>query len=93
MDHPGVGFVPCRAGDVLSLLEVVTPGRRSMLEPIRSVLFRLRVQIVRVESVVHDTHLIERFQLVEFDGGPIERRRAATIRAEVRKVTLPIRPS
>lgn len=85
MEQSQVRLFPRKGSEILSLLEVVTPGKRSMLEPIRSALFRLRIQIVRVESVVRDTELLERFQLVEFDGSPIEKKRAALVRAAVRK--------
>jgi hypothetical protein len=74
-----------RINGVVSLLEVETPERRSVLEPVRSLLFDLRVQIVRVESTVQGTGLLERFDLVELDGGPITRRRAAAIRTAVKR--------
>ena len=74
-----------KAGSVVSMLEVVTSARRSVLESVRALLFDLRVQIVRVESVVHETGLVERFHMAEFDGAAISRRRAAAIRSTVRK--------
>jgi hypothetical protein len=70
---------------VLSLLEIAIPKRRSVLEIVRSLLFELRIQIVRVESIVEEPGLVERFQVVEFDGGPIAGRRAAVIRRAVRR--------
>lgn len=80
-----VRFLPRKASEVLSLLEVVTPRRRSVLEPVRATLFRLRVQIVRVESTVQKEQLLERFLIVEFDGGPIGPRRTAAIRSAVQE--------
>jgi hypothetical protein len=68
-----------------SLLEVTTMGRRSALDRVRGVLFRLGVQIVKVESLVRDEGIFERFEIVEHDGGDISRRRAAVIRSAVRK--------
>ena len=69
----------------VSLLEITTTGRRSVLDRVRSLLFRLGIQIVRVESVVRDEGIFERFEILEEDGAGISRRRAATIRAAVRK--------
>src|SRR5436190_850729 len=37
-----------------SVLEIVSPARKSTLENVRSVLFDLRIQIVRVESSVRE---------------------------------------
>jgi hypothetical protein len=83
MSGPEVRFEDKSSG-IVSLLEVATPTRRSVLETVRALLFDLRVQIVRVESIVHETGLLERFHVVEFDGAPIGRRRGAAIRAAVR---------
>jgi hypothetical protein len=82
----------------LHLLEVVTRGRRSALETVRAELFGLEVQIVRVESVVGDADLVERFYLAEPDGGEISKRRSALIRSSVKRAlrqakTKPERPS
>jgi hypothetical protein len=74
-----------KAGSIVSVLEIVVAARHSVLEPVRSLLFDLRVQIVRVESVVRDPGLVERFHIAEFDGAAISRRRAAAIRGTVRK--------
>ena len=74
-----------KAGSVVSMLEVVTASRHSVLESVRALLFNLRVQIVRVEAVVQETGLVERFHVAEFDGAAISRRRAAAIRSTVRK--------
>jgi hypothetical protein len=74
-----------KAGSIVSVLEVVTAARLSVLESVRALLFELRIQIVRVESVVQETGLTERFHIAEFDGAPISRRRAAAIRSTVRK--------
>jgi hypothetical protein len=52
---------------------------------VRGLLFRLGVQIVRVESLVRDEGIFERFEIVEDDGSDISRRRAAVIRSSVRK--------
>lgn len=84
MEDPDVRFMDKAAG-IVSLLEIATRTRRSALETVRSLLFDLRVQIVRVESIVQEPGLLERFHVVEFDGGPIGRRRGATIRSAVRK--------
>jgi hypothetical protein len=70
---------------VLSVLEVRTLGRRSCLETVRSLLFEMRVQIVRAESIVEETGLFESFSIVEFDGAPITKRRAAAVRMAVRR--------
>lgn len=74
-----------RPGSVLAVLEVRTPGRRSSLEPVRSLLFDMRVQIVRAESIVEEAALLERFHIVEFDGAPLAKRRAAAVRTAVRR--------
>jgi hypothetical protein len=74
-----------KAGSIVSVLEVVTAARQSVLERVRALLFDLRVQIVRVESVVQEPGLVERFHIAEFDGAAISRRRAAAIRGTVRK--------
>jgi UTP:GlnB (protein PII) uridylyltransferase len=68
-----------------SLLEIITSGRRSVLARVRNLLFKLGIQIVRVESLVRDEGIFERFEIVEHDGAEISRRRAATIRSKVRK--------
>lgn len=70
---------------VLSVLEIRTPGRRSCLETVRGLLFEMRVQIVRAESVVEEASLCERFHIVEFDGAPLAKRRAASVRSAVRR--------
>lgn len=70
---------------VLSVLEIKTLGRRSCLETVRGLLFEMRVQIVRAESIVEETSLHERFHIVEFDGAPISKRRATAVRSAVRK--------
>jgi len=72
-------------GGRASLLEVTTTGRRSVLDRVRGLLFRLGIQIVRVESLVRDEGIFERFEIVEHDGAEISRRRAAVIRSTVRK--------
>ena len=69
----------------VSLLEITTIGRRSVLDRVRGLLFRLGIQILRVESVVREEGIFERFEIVEKDGAGISRRRAAAIRAAVRK--------
>lgn len=68
-----------------SLLEVTTTGRRSVLSKVRALLFRLGIQIIKVESLVRDEGIFERFEIAEEDGTEITRRRAATIRSVVRK--------
>lgn len=70
---------------VLSVLEIRTAGRRSCLETVRRLLFDMRVQIVRAESIVEEASLFECFHIVEFDGAPIAKRRATAIRSAVRK--------
>jgi hypothetical protein len=70
--------------EVISLLDVVSPRRDSVLESVRRVLFEHRVQIVHVESIVQEDKLIERFHVVEFDGAPLDRRRSAIVRSAVR---------
>lgn len=74
-----------RVKGIISILEVNRPRRSSVLELIRRTLFDLRIQIVRVESIVMSDGLVERFHVVEFDGGPIARRRAANLRTAVRR--------
>lgn len=74
-----------RAKGIVSILEVDRPARSSVLELIRRTLFDLRIQIVRVESIVKPERLLERFHVVEFDGAPIARRRAAGLRSAVRR--------
>jgi hypothetical protein len=78
-----VRFEEKTTGD--SVLEIVSPARKSTLENVRSVLFDLRIQIVRVESSVRETGLVERFFVSELDSSPVSRRRAAAIRGTVRK--------
>jgi hypothetical protein len=70
---------------VLSVLEIKTRGRRSCLETVRGLLFDMRVQIVRAESIVEETSLRECFHIVEFDGAPISKRRATAVRSAVRR--------
>ena len=79
-----VRFSTAKSGRT-SLLEVTTTGRRSVLDRVRGLLFRLGVQIIRVESLVRDEGIFERFEIMEDDGTEISRRRAATIRSSVRK--------
>jgi hypothetical protein len=68
-----------------SLLEIATPERRSVLDRVRGLLFGLRIDILQVESIVHDDGIVERFEIVEHDGARISPRRAAAIRSAVRK--------
>jgi len=79
-----VRFSAAKNGD-MSLLEITTSGRRSVLERVRGLLFGLRIDIVRVESIVREEGILERFQITEQDGAVISRRRAAAIRSTVRK--------
>jgi hypothetical protein len=74
-----------KARGPLCLLEIVTPGRRSTLSFIRSLLFDHKVQIAQVESHVHEQGLVERFYLLEDDGTQIRRKRAAALRTAVKK--------
>jgi hypothetical protein len=69
----------------LSLLEVTTSGRRSVLDRVRGLLFKLGIEIVKVEALVRDEGIFERFEIAEPDGAEISRRRAAIIRSKVRK--------
>lgn len=80
-----------KATGIVSILEVDRPARSSVLELVRRTLFDLRIQIVRVESIVKEEKLLERFYLVEFDGGPIPTRRAAGLRSAVRRAIRDIR--
>jgi hypothetical protein len=77
----------------VSVLEVVTPSRRSTLESVHALLFGLRVQVVRVESFAHPAGLVECFHVVEFDGAPISRRRAEAIRKEMHRALRAVHPS
>jgi UTP:GlnB (protein PII) uridylyltransferase len=79
-----VRFSAAKNGD-MSLLEITTNGRRSVLDRVRRLLFGLRIDIVRVESIVREEGILERFQIAEQDGAVISRRRAAAIRSTVRK--------
>ncbi|HEX4341105.1 MAG TPA: hypothetical protein VH062_34590 [Polyangiaceae bacterium] len=79
-----VRYTATKNGQV-SLLEITTNGRRSVLERVRGLLFKLGIEIVRVESLVRDEGIFERFEIVEHDGAVISTRRAATIRSRVRK--------
>jgi hypothetical protein len=83
-----VRFSAAKNGPV-SLLEITTSGRRSVLDRVRGLLFKLGIQIVRVESLVRDDGIFERFEILEHDGAEISRRRAATIRSKVRKALRP----
>lgn len=74
-----------KSNGVLSVLEVRTKGRRSSLETVRGLLFDMRVQIVRAESIVGERDLVERFHIVEFDGAPLGKRRAAIVRSAARR--------
>lgn len=74
-----------KTSGVLSILEVRTLGRRSSLATVRELLFDMRIQIVRAESIVGAEGLLESFHIVEFDGGPLGKRRAATVRTAVRR--------
>jgi UTP:GlnB (protein PII) uridylyltransferase len=84
MPEPEIRLREKHAG-VLSVLEVRTPRRRSSLETVRGLLFEMRIQIVRAESIVEEEGLLESFHIVEFDGAPIGKRRAATVRSAVRR--------
>jgi len=75
-----------KPGSVLSILEVRTAGRRSSLATVRGLLFEMRIQIVRAESIVGQESLFESFHIVEFDGAPLGKRRAASVRSAVRRV-------
>jgi UTP:GlnB (protein PII) uridylyltransferase len=79
-----VRFSAAKNGAV-SLLEINTSGRRSVLDRVRGLLYRLRIDIVRVESIVREEGILERFEIAEQDGAVITPRRAATIRSRVRK--------
>jgi len=74
-----------KTNGIVSMLEIASPERRSVLELVRGLLFELRVQIVQVESVVQNAGLLEKFDVVEFDGAPISKRRAALIRSAVKQ--------
>jgi UTP:GlnB (protein PII) uridylyltransferase len=79
-----VRFSASKSGEV-SLLEISTNGRRSMLDRVRALLYRLRIDILRVESIVREEGIVETFEIVENDGRAISRRRAATVRSALRK--------
>ena len=79
-----VRFSAAKNGD-MSLLEITTNGRRSVLDRVRRLLFGLRIDIVRVESIVREDGILERFQNTEQAGAVISRGRAAAIRSTVRK--------
>jgi hypothetical protein len=68
-----------------SLLEITTNGRKSVLDRVRGLLFGLRIEIVKVESIVLSEGIVERFEIIEQTGEVISRRRAAAIRSTVRK--------
>ena len=84
MSMSEVRFSAAKNGAV-SLLEIITSGRRSVLDRVRGLLFRLRIDIVRVESIVREEGILERFEIAEQDGAVITPRRAAAIRSRVRK--------
>ena len=79
-----VRFTAAKSGET-SLLEITTSGRQSVLELVRRLLFALRIDIVRVESIVREEGILERFELAEQDGGLISPRRAARVRSTIRK--------
>jgi hypothetical protein len=56
-----------------------------VLDRVRGLLFGLRIEILKVESIVRDEGIVERFEIVESDGAMISPRRAAAIRSAVRK--------
>lgn len=85
MGKTDVRFTEKKKDGIVSVLEVERTIRSSVLELVRRTLFDLRIQIVRVESIVKEVGLLERFHLVEFDGGAIAQRRATRLRAAVRK--------
>ncbi len=74
-----------KTGSVLSVLEVRALRRRSSLATVRELLFDMRIQIVRAESIVEAEGLLESFHIVEFDGAPLGKRRAAAVRSAVRR--------
>ena len=68
-----------------SLLEIATHERKSVLDRVRGLLFGLEIEILKVESIVTENGLLERFEIAERDGAVISRSRAAVIRSTVRK--------
>lgn len=89
-----VRFLPGTVGS-LSVLEVRTAHRDSVLPAIRDLLFELRIQIVRAEARQAPGMLEERFHVVEFDGAPISAQRHLQIQMAVLaqlEATLQTRP-
>jgi DNA-binding NarL/FixJ family response regulator len=81
-DTLNVRFLPGDPGS-LSILEIKTPRRHSVLPIIRGLLFDLRIQIIRAESRVIDDRITERLHIVEFDGAPISSHRHLQVQMAV----------
>jgi [protein-PII] uridylyltransferase len=67
----------------LSVLTVETHDRPGLLLAITLALFKARVQIVGSEAETKDGHVIDRFNIVELDGTPIQKTRRGPVQTAV----------
>ncbi len=78
---------------VLSLLDVEAGARPGLARAIQGALFELRVQVVRSRTIIAGGRRVQRLELVEFDGGRLDRRRRAEIEDRIRRAAAaPRRP-
>lgn len=68
---------------VLSLLEVEVGAHRGLARAIGAALFDLRVQVVASRTCISAGRRVQRLEVVEFDGGPLDRRRRTQIESRL----------
>jgi hypothetical protein len=78
-----VRFIEGGSG-ILSLLEIESEQCADPVAAISGLLFELRVQIVRAETLAEEERFLSRLHLVEFDGGRIESARRREIQSSIR---------
>ena len=83
MASTAVRFIEGRSG-ILSLLEIESEHCADPVAAISGLLFELRVQIVRTETLSEEQRVLSRLHLVEFDGARIENARRREIQSSVR---------
>jgi UTP:GlnB (protein PII) uridylyltransferase len=73
-------------GGILSLLEVESEHGADPLAVVAGLLFQMRVQVVRAETIAEGDRVRSLFHVVEFDGARIESPRRREIQTGLRDV-------
>jgi hypothetical protein len=85
MATSAVRFIEGGSG-ILSLLEIESEHSSDPLATVAGLLFQMRVQVVRAETVAEGARVRSRLHVVEFDGAPIESSRRREIQTGLRDV-------